>query len=129
MAGFDYTRMQTTAQSLLERFKQGTITLTRTTHAAAANPWEQGSATTTVYTLRATAKGVSQKYIDGTIIVASDLQLTVSPVALDTDGAEATIAPASDDLITIDGSVKAIKRIIPVPAAGTAVTYTLIVEG
>lgn len=117
------------ADELLAEFSQGTITLTRSTFAAPANPWEQGSETTAVYALRATARGVSSKYVDGELILASDIQVMASPIALDSDGAEASIVPQMADTITIDGAARKPKRIMPIPAAGTVAAYMVFVEG
>jgi hypothetical protein len=120
MAGFDYGRMQATATRLLDRFNQGNIVLTKTVTAPGPNEWTPGTQTETSYRLKATAKGVSAEYIDGTTIVATDLEITAAAF-----GAEPDMA----DTLTIDGKAVQVLRIIRLPAAGTLVAWKLIARG
>lgn len=129
MAQFDYSRMQGTASRLMTRFKQGTVTLSRLvdteTPVDADAPWLGFTKTTTVYTLAATVAAVSgdqanAKFIDGTVITAADLVVTCAVPA---------ITPAMSDKLAIDGVVRTIKKIVQVPAAGTAVAYKLFIAG
>ena len=121
MAGFDYGRMQATASRLLDRFAQGTITLTRVTPGVPDpdEPWNPPAPTTGVYTLDATAKGVSKEFVDGTTIVASDLEITAAVF-----GAE----PGMGDTLAIDGKAVTLLRILPLPAAGTVVAWKFVVR-
>lgn len=78
---FDYGRMQGTASRLMQRFNQGTVTLTKATPGEPdpETPWMPGEPTETVYVLDATVSaitGANAKYIDGTVITASDLVVT-----------------------------------------------------
>lgn len=71
-----YTDMQAIASSLLTEFDQGNIVITTVTPGAgpAHNP---GSPTEVDTAVKGTVRGVSQKYIDGSLIVAGDFQLTI----------------------------------------------------
>lgn len=124
MAGFDYARMQGTASRLMARFKQGTVTLTRSvdtgTPIDADAEWLGNAVTTTVYTLDAVVKGVSKEFVDGTTILATDLEVTCAVLA---------VVPVMTDKLTIDGTVRTIKKIVQVPAAGVAVAFKLFVQG
>lgn len=127
MPGFNYARMQGTATRLLQRFAQGTITLTRVTPGAPdpATPWLPGEPTTTEYDLDATVSAItsdqaSAKWIDGTTIVSSDMVVTCSVPA---------VGPRMSDYVEIDGVVQVIKKIVAIPAAGTPVVFKLVVGG
>lgn len=125
MAEF-YAEMQGIASGILEEFKQGTVTLTRTTKAAAdaTTPWIPGDTTaTTTYTLDAVVRGTNARevgtaYTNGTLILASDLVVTC---------AVPEVEPALTDTVTVDGQSHVIKGISRKPAAGTAVAYALYV--
>jgi hypothetical protein len=134
MPGFDYARMQGTASRLLNRFAQGTVTLTKPGETVpGANPWDppvEGEPTEVTYTLDATVKGVSDTYIDGTIILATDLEVTASTMARDASGAQVAIDPDfGTDTLSIDGQAVSLVRNISVPAAGTRVVLKYIVRG
>lgn len=118
-----YDELQTEASALLAEFGQGTVILTRSTSTPdPATPWEPGTTSTSTYTLNAVVSGVASKYVDGTLIKASDLMLTAA--------VHAEVTPEMGDLISIDGGVaKAIKKIEPMPAAGTPVAFLIFVEG
>jgi hypothetical protein len=120
MAGFDYGRMQSTATRLLDRFNQGNIVLTKVVTAPGPNEWTPGESTPAPHTLKATAKGVSAEYIDGTTIVATDLEITAAAFAAEPDMA---------DTLTIDGKAVQVLRIIRLPAAGTLVAWKILVRG
>lgn len=122
MTGFDYDRMQGTATRLMKRFKQGVVSLKRTTPGEPdpATPWIPGVPTVTTYPLDATVRRVEQKYVDGTLIVATDNQVTFAVPAVE---------PAMTDVLVIDGSEHVMKDLRPLPAAGTAVAYIAFVAG
>lgn len=119
MAGFDYARMQGVATRLLTRFNQGVITLAKTTTAPGADPWTPGTPTTTTYTLQATAKGVSKEFIDGTTVVATDIEITAAAFGAEPDPA---------DVLSIDGKAVTLLKVIRLPAAGTLVAWKLVVR-
>lgn len=117
-----YDDMQAVATDVLREFKQGTVVLTRIT-AGAADPetsWIPGTPTTASYTLDAVVRRVEQKYVDGSLIVATDNQIIT---------AVPPVGPAMTDQITIDGVAQVIKDIRPIPAAGTPVAYIIFVQG
>lgn len=118
-----YEEMKDVASEVLEEFEQGTVVLSRTTTAPnPAAPWEPGVPTTTTYTLNAVVRGAPFKYVDGTLIVASDLMVTA---AVHDD-----VTPEVGDTIAIDGGTpKAVKKIEATPAAGTPVAYKIFVAG
>lgn len=117
-----YDEMQAVASSLLAEFKQGAVTLLRVVPGVpdAATPWLPGSPTETTYELDATVARVAEKYVDGTLIVATDNQVifAVPPVV-----------PELSDQLVIDGTVHALKDLRPIPAAGTPVAYIAFVAG
>lgn len=122
MSGFDYSRMAGTATRLMERFQQGAVVLTRaeTEEPDPATPWEPGAATETTFALKATVKGVSDQYVDGTTILATDLEVTCAVFGA---------APLPSDKLTIDGRPVTVVRVMTVPAAGTPVAHKFIVRG
>jgi hypothetical protein len=133
-----YADIQAMAADLLKEFKQGFVTLTRSTPGAVdpSAPWVIPVATTETYELDAVVRGVSAKYVDGTTIVASDLMATCSPKAVHTltngaaaDGAIVDLEPLMTDAISIDGAVRTVKKITPIPAAGPVVSFLIFVAG
>lgn len=110
------------------REKGGSITLTRTALAASdpATPWVPGASTETVYTVDAFVTGVTEQFIDGTTVLASDLMVVMAPKAT-LAGSPVDIAPLMTDTLTIGGTVKAIKRIAPAPVAGPPALYRIFV--
>lgn len=116
MAGFDYGKMQGTASRLLKRFNQGVIRYI-----------EAGPATGPVYdptpgadvasTLDATANGVAAEYVDGKTVLATDLMVTAAVFDR---------TPTMNGRIEIDGKEVQIVKIMPKPAAGLTVAWSLI---
>ncbi|ESQ83251.1 hypothetical protein AEAC466_13445 [Asticcacaulis sp. AC466] len=123
MAQFDYSRMQATAARLLGRFAQGEVVLRRAGApvADAAAPWVAPIATEAqAWTLNATIKGVSQKFIDGDLVTASDLEVTAAAFA---------DAPRVGDVLIVDGQARTVLSVSRVPAAGPVVAWTFVVKG
>jgi hypothetical protein len=117
-----YDDMQDVASEVLAEFKQGTVVLSRTTYAASdpQTPWIPGAPTPATYTLAATVSGVSAELVDGTVILATDLQIVCAVPA---------ITPAPTDTVTIDGKAVSLLRVDQIPAAGAPVAFRLIVRG
>lgn len=118
-----YSDLQGIASGILAEFKQGTITLVRTTYEEGEEPWENGTPTTTTYTLDAVARGANSReigtaYANGTLVQASDLVVTC---------AVPPVEPQMADKVTVDGKEHVIKGISRTPSAGTPVAYTLFV--
>lgn len=127
MAGFDYGRMQKTATRLMERFKQGTVTITRVTPGTPdpSTPWLPVAGTPVSYDLSATVSAITvdqatSKFIDGTTIKATDLVVTC---------AVPPIEPDAGDSVALDGKPLIVLKVLRLPAAGTAVAFKFIVKG
>lgn len=117
MADF-YTAMQGVATSLLTRFKQGVITYS--IHAdETGDDWDPEVWDVTTYTLNGTAKGVSDEYVDGKTILASDYEVTTAVF---------DVTPTVIGSIAIDGEELQIVKLWQVPAAGTPVAWKFIVR-
>lgn len=118
-----YGEMQDVASELLEEFKQGTVTLYRSTTSPNPDaPWEPGAPTITPFTLNAVVRGAPFNYVDGSLIVASDLMVTAA--------VHPDVTPQMGDTITIGGGTpKPVKKIEAMPAAGTPVAFLIFVEG
>lgn len=118
MADF-YDRMRGVASGLLQRFAQGAVSIIRDEEGIPdpirphdPPPWIERK-----YRVNAVVRGVSQRFVDGELITASDLQATIEA---------GVIVPEMGDRIEVDGTRHVIKRIVPIPAAGTAAAYTII---
>jgi len=111
-----YTDMQAIASSLLTEFDQGSIVITTVTPAAgpAHNP---GSPTEVDTAVKGTVRGVSQKYIDGSLIVAGDFQLTIPGGG---------VVPTTTSKVKLSGVKHEVVAVIPKPAQGTVAAYTVI---
>jgi hypothetical protein len=110
-----YDDMADVASEVLAEFKQGVVTLVRstTTIPDPAEPWNK-TVTTASYSLNASVRRVEGDYVDGALILATDNQVTFAVPA---------VTPVLADKITIDGVAHAIKDLRPIPAAGTPVAY------
>jgi hypothetical protein len=119
-----YSDMAAVASGVLAEFKQGTVVLTHMTDTGspldADAPWLGNVLTPVDYTLSATVKGVSEEFINGTTIVATDLEITAAVFAVD---------PDKDDTVTIDGKAVSILKVMRIPAAGDVVAWKLVVRG
>jgi hypothetical protein len=117
-----YTRMQGTASLLLDKFKQGAVVLVRTTPGEPDpdEPWKPVVDEVDEYPLSAVAKGVSEQYVDGTTILATDLEIVA---------AVAEVSPMMEnDQLKVDGRDVTVVRKMQIPAAGTPVAYRFIVR-
>jgi hypothetical protein len=103
----------------MARFKQGAVAYIKP-GAITGPEWNPVQGPSTVYPLDATVSGVSEKYIDGTLIVATDLEVTFSVF---------DDAPTTDGLIRIDGADRQIIKVMQIPAAGTVVAWKVIAKG
>ncbi|MEO9230375.1 MAG: hypothetical protein ABI216_15725 [Devosia sp.] len=126
-----YDRMQGTATRLLTKFAQGQITLTRPgASTPGENPWDPPVTSDPVtYTLAATVKGVSTQFINGTTVLASDLEMTAAVVGKDASGTAVDLVPNfATDVLSIDGHAVTLVRDLTVPAAGVRVALKFIVR-
>ncbi|TPK14164.1 hypothetical protein [Mesorhizobium sp. B2-5-11] len=126
MAGF-YDDMAEMVTELLQPdadggLGQGTVQLKRETPGVVDpdQPWVPVEPTVTTWPLDAAVRRVSQKYVDGTLIVATDNQVTFAVPA---------VMPVMTDLLVLDGAELAMKDLRPIPPAGTVVAYIAFVAG
>lgn len=117
-----YDEMQDMASELLAEFKQGSVQLRKLTAGASDpdTPWEPGTETTATYELDATVSRVQQKYVDGSLIIESDNQVTF---------AVPEVVPDQNDILVIDGVEHSMKDLRAIPAAGTTVAWIAFVAG
>ena len=120
MAGFDYDAMQVRAYGLLDRFNQGASSEQVITVTPAANEWDMPSEAVAETKLTAVARGVSERYVDGSNIIATDLQMTISAVDF--------TATAGMNM-KIDGKAVTVLRVDAVPAMGVTVVWRVFVRG
>lgn len=102
MATFDYTEMQATAHELIEEFGQAGV-VTRIT------PPDNilgGEPVTTPYPATLVPMAYEARYIDGTVILAGDVQIYISSVGL-------PITPSVGDTVTANGAEYQIVRTDP----------------
>lgn len=93
---------------------QGTVSLKRIETTPGANPWDPPVEVATTYMLKAAVRRVSTKYVDGSLILATDNQVTF---------AVPSVTPLMTDTLVIDGQEHAMKDLRPLPGAGTVVAY------
>ncbi len=111
-----YDDMRAVADELLGEFKQGSVQLRRETPGIPDPdaPWEPVEPTVQTWELKAAVRRVSTKYVDGTLIIASDNQVTFAVPAT---------VPKLTDTLVVDGRAHAMKDLRPLPGAGTVVAY------
>ncbi len=114
-----YSDLRAVASNVLSEFKQGSVSYVRMQSVVGATPDDPGTPIEVVSPLNATVRPVSTKYVDGSHIIQSDRQVTMP-----NDGIE----PKMSGFIRIDGSDHKIIEIMPRPAAGDPITYTVIVR-
>jgi hypothetical protein len=113
-----YDEMQGIASELLAEFKQGTIIYNHP-GAVSGDAWNPVQGTAVPYTLDAASNGVSQEYVDGTSVLATDREVAAAVFGQ---------TPTTSGTISMDGRVLQIVRVIKIPAAGTAVSWKMIVR-
>lgn len=114
-----YDDIQQAASDVLSDLKQGSVSLVKITagNGPADNP---GTPTTTNYSLDATIKGASFKYVRNGMAVETDLQVSAAVL----DG----ITVSVNDFIAIDGVNHKILHDISAPAAGTRCVWKFLVR-
>lgn len=113
-----YERMQGRAKELMSRYAQGDVRYLEP-GAKSGDPWNPTRGAETEHQLAATVRGVSQQYVDGTHILASDLEVRC---------AEFGTEPETAGHIQIDGERLEIVDVQAIPAAGTVVAWRLVVR-
>lgn len=112
-----YDEMQEIASDLLSEFDQGGIYLVQI-GSATGNPWEQNTPIEgSPVKLDGVASGVSKRYVDKGLAVATDKQITVAVPA---------VTPTMKDYVTIKGERLKVVHIAYIPEAGTPVSLVMI---
>ena len=111
--------MQGTASRLLAKFKQGTVVYYEP-GAPTGDPWNPTPGAETPHVLDATVSGVSEEYVDGATVEASDLMISAAVFGT---------TPTMDGRFEIDGKSVEMIRVRPKPAAGTTVAWSVVVRG
>ncbi len=114
-----YDEMRVIAGELLTEFGQGGVVHQRVV--PGVGPPENPGVGVTVQTPlnEVVAKGVTAQFVDGSMILASDLELVIPASKLQ---------PTLRDTYLINGSTHTTVTIKPVPAVGTPVVYRVIVR-
>lgn len=115
-----YDRLRTTSARLLAKYKQGTVEIGKAATAPGADPWDPPTETTVWTEVNAVVKGVSQKYVDGSTVAMSDLEILLQ--------VPATFDEAAGDRVRVDGRVVTVLAVMPIPAAGEECVLRLIVR-
>lgn len=111
----DYAGLQRRVKGTMSRVKQGVVKLIPVDNSPEpTKPWNKGGTDGAPVTLDAAVRAVDQKYIDGTLIIATDSQVTFSVPSVE---------PKMSDKLEIDGKTYAMKRLLRIPSAGTPVAY------
>lgn len=138
---FDYGRMRTTADRLLSRFTQGVVTVERVTTESERPeelpiwmPWNP-DVTVRQYRLEAVVRAVERKFVDGTLILTTDEQVTCSDkmTLISVDGVpvaeeETTFDVELLDTLKIDGRGVTVLKVLPTPGAGVAIVHKVAVR-
>jgi hypothetical protein len=112
-----YDEMQEIASDLLSEFDQGGIYLVQI-GAATGNPWETNPPIEGApVKLDGVAVGVSKRYVDKGLAVATDKQVTMAVIATE---------PTMKDYVKINGERLKIVHVAKIPEAGTPVSIVLI---
>jgi len=119
MVGF-YDEIKDVVVDVMTEFNQGVIKYVALTAAGGPvdNPGEPTEVETTL--VGATARTVSFKYVDGTVIFTTDIQVN--------HAVQSGVTPAIGDFVLIDGVRYKIIEPMNIPAAGTTVAHILIVR-
>lgn len=121
---FDYLESQADAAELIEEFGQ-TGAIRRTVVTPPVNNWEEGVETTTFHPVTVVTLPISEKRIDGTLILSGDKQVLIALDGL-------TITPAVGDVVMFNGSFSAgvytgeawtIQKLDTLAPAGAVVMY------
>ena len=111
-----YERMQGTASRLFKKFSQGVIQYVPPP-VTSGDEWNPTTTEADPITVNGTAMGVSQEYVDGDTVRATDIELRLGVFSEQ---------PEMSGKFTVDGQTLQIVRIMPKPAAGTTVAWAVI---
>lgn len=113
-----YSELQPVVADVLREFKQGVIQYVEMVPGSGPAD-DPGPATPQTTTINAVARGVSFKYVDNSLVLQSDFQVTMPG-----DGVE----PNMSGFIKVDGVPHKIIKIIRKPAAGPVVAWVPIIR-
>ena len=113
-----YQDMQGVANELLGEFDQGNISLIKITPGSGPD-WDPGEPTETPHLVNGVIFGVAEKYVDGTLVLASDFQCMIP------GGGQ---VPTLADEIQSGGTRYQIVKVEPIPAAGIVTAYDVIIR-
>lgn len=112
-----YKDMQAIASGLLAEFKQGDVRYVQVT--PGTGPADRpGKPTETPHTVDAAARGVQQRYVDGSNIVQSDMQITMA--------VKPGLVPDMFGFVEGDGTRFKIVGVQQIPPFGMPVSYVII---
>lgn len=114
-----YDDLRAVASEVFAEFRQGVVEYVRFDRPTGGTPDDPGEPVPVPTRINATVKPVSQRYIDGSLITGSEVE-----VAMPNDD----VVPTMDGMVRIDGVQHKIVRLMPRPAAGVPVSFTLIVK-
>lgn len=114
-----YDDVRDVAVNVFAEFKQGTITYVELQPQEGSTPDDPLEPVEVAHVINATARAVSTKYVDGSIIVRTDKQISMPNTGIE---------PEMTGYVTIDGSRHKIVQIMRRPEAGVPVAYTLVVR-
>ena len=116
----NYDRLKQTHDRLIAKHGQGVVEISVTTTVPGPEPWDTPTTTTVDTPVDAVVGGVGEEFVDGSTIVASDLQVQIAAV---------DDPPVVSDAIKVDGASKAVLAVHNVPGAGDPVAIRMIVRG
>lgn len=104
----DYNRIKATSDRLIGGAAQGTLEHGITVTTPGARPIDAPTRSTQWENYNGIARGASLKYVDGSTVLATDLQLLL----------QADTPVSVGHMIRIDGIIRNVVRIDNIPAAG-----------
>lgn len=114
-----YSDLAAVARDVLGDFNQAGITYIRVTHESGATP-DRAQSKETSYPINAgVARGVDEKYVNGTDILASDGQITMAAGLVSGE-------LSARDFVIVGGKRHKVEKVINTPATGTVVTHHVI---
>ena len=114
----DYKKLKGTVDRVMSGVKQGVITMEVVTEVAATNPWDIATIDSTPEVVNAIVSGISEQFIDGIVVLKTDLMVTMAVPSEYKAGA----------VLNIDGKPVTTVKVFPIPAAGDPVLLKIAVR-
>jgi hypothetical protein len=121
MSDVFYKDMAGIALDIIDEFQQGTLALERRTPVAGAPEWEPQPPQIDTYPVVGVVRSVDRRYVDGTLVMATDRMATVPAYSLPVG-----VVPNMADGLIVDGQPCTIKKMLKVPEAGVTIVYKMI---